>query len=122
MYLAEQQKPHNANNLEIIRDQAEEESSKAISEERKVIAENSLSNSSNSIPIDEPSCGCVPRILIVEDNEFNMMTVVSVIFDKYKFKPAEAQNGLIAVNMVKEALQKPCKCKNRAFKLIFMDI
>lgn len=45
-----------------------------------------------------------------------------MIFDKLKIKPEEAQNGEIAVQMYKEAMKKECKCKNRAYKLIFMDI
>ena len=53
---------------------------------------------------------------------FNMMAVVSVIFDKYKIRPTEAANGKIAIDMFKEAMNKPCKCVNRAYKLIFMDI
>ena len=51
-----------------------------------------------------------------------MMAVVSMIFDKYKIKPTEAANGKIAVDMFNEAMDKPCKCSNRAYKLVFMDI
>ena len=51
-----------------------------------------------------------------------MMAVVSIIFDKYKIKPTEAANGKIAIEMFKEAMDKPCKCSNRAYKLVFMDI
>ena len=51
-----------------------------------------------------------------------MMAVVSIIFDKYKIKPTEAANGSIAIEMFKKAMDKPCKCANRAYKLVFMDI
>jgi len=34
----------------------------------------------------------------------------------------EATNGQIAVNMFKQALEKLCGCKNRFYKLIFMDL
>jgi len=53
---------------------------------------------------------------------FNMMAVVSIIVDKYKIKPAEAANGKIAIDMFREAMEKPCQCANRAYKLVFMDI
>ena len=51
-----------------------------------------------------------------------MMAVVSIIVDKYKIKPAEAANGKIAIDMFTQAMQKPCQCANRAYKLVFMDI
>ena len=34
----------------------------------------------------------------------------------------EAGNGQIAVDLFKQALDNPCGCKNRAYKLIFMDL
>ena len=68
--------------------------------------ENSVSNS--SVPLRESllsiktSCDCVPKLLVVEDNDFNLMTVISIITTKYPdLKPYEAVNGLIAVNMFK---------------------
>ena len=51
-----------------------------------------------------------------------MMAVVSIIMDKYKIKPTEAANGQIAIDMFTQAMQKPCQCVNRAYKLVFMDI
>jgi CheY-like chemotaxis protein len=37
-------------------------------------------------------------------------------------RPEEAQNGEIAVQMFSEAMAKRCRCNNRGYKLIFMDI
>ena len=70
----------------------------------------------------ENKCNCVPKILVAEDNVFNMMAVTSMMFDKFKIKPIEAANGQIAIDLFREAMNKPCGCSNRAYKLIFMDI
>ena len=85
-------------------------------ESRVIIRENYL--------LSEPKdkCDCQPKILIAEDNVFNMMAVVAIIFDKYKIKPTEAANGKIAIDLFREAMNKPCQCPNRAYKLVFMDI
>jgi CheY-like chemotaxis protein len=60
--------------------------------------------------------------MVVEDNEFNMNAVTNMIFRICGIKPEEAQNGLIAVDKFKESLDLPCKCFNRAYRLIVMDI
>ena len=39
-----------------------------------------------------------------------------------ELKVEEACNGLEAVNNIKQKLEKPCKCKNRIHRIIFMDI
>ena len=51
-----------------------------------------------------------------------MMTIVQMIQKKFDISPCEAQNGQIAIDMIKDLLKKPCKCPNRAFKMIIMDI
>jgi CheY-like chemotaxis protein len=51
-----------------------------------------------------------------------MMTVNMLLLSLYGIKPDEAQNGKIAVEMFQNAMQKSCKCPNRAYKLILMDI
>lgn len=45
-----------------------------------------------------------------------------MIFNKYEIMAEEAQNGEIAVEMFTKGVQKECKCINRAYKLVFMDI
>jgi len=52
-----------------------------------------------------------------------MMTVVTILMDiNPSFNIVEAQNGKIAVDKFKEGVNKSCKCKDRAFKLVLMDI
>jgi hypothetical protein len=45
-----------------------------------------------------------------------------MIDEEFKMVPETAENGQIAVDKYKEGFKKPCKCGNRAFKLIIMDI
>ena len=45
-----------------------------------------------------------------------------MIKEIYDMDITEAVNGKIAVELFKESLKKPCKCINRAFKLIIMDL
>ena len=40
----------------------------------------------------------------------------------FNISPVEAVNGQMAIDMFKEGLDKECKCSNRAYKLILMDI
>jgi len=42
--------------------------------------------------------------------------------EDYGFVADEASNGQIAVEKFKEGLDRPCGCKNRAYRLILMDI
>ena len=66
---------------------------------------------------------CTPRILIAEDNEFNMETVVQLLkaIDS-EIELVEAQNGKIALQKFRESLNKPCNCPDKGFRLILMDI
>lgn len=52
----------------------------------------------------------------------NLMALRLMLQDLYNITPEEAENGQVAVNMFKEGLSKECKCPNRAYKLILMDI
>ena len=60
--------------------------------------------------------------MVVDDTEFNLYTMRVNIKEHYQLTITEAENGQIAVDKFKEALDKPCKCENRAFQLIYMDI
>ena len=40
----------------------------------------------------------------------------------YPYHVEEASSGQMAINLITETLKKECNCKNRTFKLIFMDI
>lgn len=45
-----------------------------------------------------------------------------LIKDSFEIDVDEAVNGAIAVKMFKDALDKPCGCIDRTYRLIFMDI
>lgn len=74
------------------------------------------------IPPENKLCGCKPKIMVVEDTEFNLVTVVNLIKKLTSAEVIEAQNGKIAVDKFKEYNSKLCNCQNRAFKLIVMDL
>ena len=73
-------------------------------------------------PINPWGCECRPRILVVDDNSYNILAVKLMLKDKFQMDIEEALDGKFAVEMFEEAIQKPCGCPNRAFKLIFMDL
>ncbi len=52
--------------------------------------------------------------MLVDDNEFNLVTLKEVLEQKFKLKCDTATNGQIAVDMVNSRLDNP-------YKLIFMD-
>ena len=67
-------------------------------------------------------CECMPRILVVDDNTFNLMAIKCMIKENFGIEIVQALNGLEGVNAYKEGIERPCGCDNRAFKLIFMDV
>jgi len=69
------------------------------------------------------SCGCRPKIMLVDDMEFNLMPIRMMMQDSFKnIEIHQALNGQIALDMYTEALAKDCGCDNRFFKAIIMDI
>ena len=76
-----------------------------ISNERELARKVIPSSSSNVVNLDhhrfeqlldqnrDKTCDCEPSILIVEDTEFNMMTICSLVKTKFEIVPFEAQNG-----------------------------
>ena len=58
----------------------------------------------------------------MEDTEFNLLTLQNLIRSKLDIQAHEAINGQVAIDMVRKLLEKPCKCPNRAYKFIIMDI
>jgi uncharacterized membrane protein len=45
----------------------------------------------------DQECGCVPRILIVDDIEFNIIPVKYLIKENFEIDVDEASNGAIAL-------------------------
>ena len=67
-------------------------------------------------------CRCEPEVLVVDDNDFNIFPVKLMLKELYNIDIHSASNGQIAVDMFKERWSNKCKCKNRVFRLIIMDI
>ena len=72
--------------------------------------------------INNSKCGCQPRILVVDDNQFNIMVIASLIKEDFGIEVDEALNGAIALKMFKIGFNKKCGCIFRSYQLIFMDI
>ena len=68
------------------------------------------------------NCGCIPRILVVDDTEFNILAVKCMVKENFQLDVDQALNGLIALEMYKKAYEKPCMCNDRTYKLVFMDL
>ena len=67
-------------------------------------------------------CGCIPKILVVDDMEFNIIPVRFLIRSNYGMGIDDAPDGKVAFEKFKKELNKPCGCINRAYRLILMDI
>ena len=60
--------------------------------------------------------------MIVDDTPFNIVPVKHMIMEHFNIDCDIAENGRIAVDKYTEKLSLPCKCKNRVYPLIIMDI
>ena len=76
-------------------------------------------------------CCCKPSILVVDDDPFNVDIEEFLLENELKKSMSEAavrkilhnaRDCDIAVNLVKQQLQRTCKCRNRVYKLIVMDL
>lgn len=61
-------------------------------------------------------------MLIVDDTPFNILAISMVLEEYWNLQADTASNGEIAVQMFKTAYSKSCGCKNRHYRLIWMDI
>ena len=50
------------------------------------------------------------------------MAAVNIFKKIYPFQYDEATSGAMAIDLIQKSLLKECNCKNRTYKLIFMDI
>jgi CheY-like chemotaxis protein len=64
----------------------------------------------------------VPKILVVDDIEFNIIPIRLMIKNNFNLDIVDAANGEIALHLFREEFNKNCGCVNRAFKLIIMDL
>ena len=67
-------------------------------------------------------CGCTARILVVDDNEYNIIPLQLLLKNNFDMQIEKAEDGQIAVEKFSEALNKECKCNLRAYRLIVMDL
>jgi CheY-like chemotaxis protein len=65
-------------------------------------------------------CGC-NDILLVDDDEFICKTFKNIL-KKFKLQADTAENGQECLKMIKEKIEKNCKCEKSKYKIIFMDI
>ena len=65
-------------------------------------------------------CDC-KDILLVDDDEFICKTFKNIL-KKFKLKADCAENGKECLKMIKEKMEKNCKCDKNKYKIIFMDI
>jgi CheY-like chemotaxis protein len=84
-------------------------------------------------PIPHPSCKLINKyvneftecdckdILLVDDDEFICKTFKNIL-KKFKLKADCAENGKECLKMIKEKMEKNCKCDKNKYKIIFMDI
>ena len=68
------------------------------------------------------ACDCEPKILAVDDNDFNLMPLKLLINQIFKLRVDEAFDGEQALEKFREGFLKPCKCANRSYRFIFMDL
>ena len=72
--------------------------------------------------LDVCSCTKLSKILIVDDNIFNIVTIQTMLDIQFGVKSDKASNGQEALAMVAQRLQ-PCRCGSLSqYELIFMDL
>ena len=65
-------------------------------------------------------CDC-NDILLVDDDEFICKSFKNIL-KKFKLKADSAENGKECLKLLKEKMEKKCKCEKNKYKIIFMDI
>ena len=54
---------------------------------------------------------CKPRVLIVDDNQFNIFALRETIDSHFEAEIEEAENGQVALDLINHDLTKQCDCK-----------
>jgi CheY-like chemotaxis protein len=60
--------------------------------------------------MDRKKCDCEPRILVVDDNQFNIMVIKSMLLEDFGLEAEEAVNGYEALQMFETGMKKTCNC------------
>ena len=71
---------------------------------------------------DDQPCSCRPELLIVDDEQFNHTAVRVMLTTYFGIEPVSVYNGQQAVDLFTQRSRRECKCSNRCFKLVLMDI
>jgi len=57
---------------------------------------------------------CHAQVLVVDDNDFNLVTMPRILYSKYKFKKCDvARDGLTAIELCRKAIEErreDCEC------------
>ena len=102
--------------LFVIPEIAENQNKKGMAEHPSCKLNNKYVSEFNSFS----ECGC-HDILLVDDDEFICKTFKNIL-KKFKLQADTAENGQECIKMIKEKIQKSCKCDKNKYKIIFMDI
>ena len=60
--------------------------------------------------------------MVVDDAEFNIIPIKSMIEEDFGIRVETAMNGLEALKLFEKEFHRDCLCENRGFRLIFMDV
>ena len=60
--------------------------------------------------------------MVVDDAEFNIIPIKSMIEEDFGIRVETAMNGLEALQLFEKEFHFDCLCENRGFRLIFMDV
>ena len=104
-----------------IKMKVEESKLEEIKEEMKIEEERKEPEQKIIPPVIPSMHSCEEVIMVVDDTYFNIVPVVHLLQQR-GFNSITAENGLIAVNLFKHMLAKPCGCSSRVPKLIIMDL
>ena len=56
--------------------------------------------------MEEKKCSCEPRILVVDDNQFNIMVIKNIIEEYFGLDVEEATNGEIALQLFEAGMNR----------------
>ena len=98
----------------------EEENSK--DEKNSIPSKEILQKKRNNMMDKKRKCDCKARILVVDDNDFNIIPIKLLIKELFNHEIDYCSNGAEAVYKYNDGFNSPCNCDLRAYRLIFMDI
>ena len=70
--------------------------------------------------LNSHKCGCKTKILLADDNSFNLLPLVAMLDDLYGFDCDTAEDGVKELDKFKENYSKTC-C-DKYYKIVLTDI